>query len=67
MNELIKALDETLTDLAFTAPVSMDDLVQLRDVLREVLPAGTKIEVNCPKQTEVYVVADSIKRTVKVA
>jgi len=45
----------------------MDDLVQLRDVLREVLPAGTKIEVNCPKQTEVYVVADSIKRTVKVA
>lgn len=67
MSEIAKTLDQVLTDLAFAAPVSVDDCVQVRDALREVFPKGTMIEVNCPVQTEVLITVDNIRRTVKVS
>lgn len=66
MNETAHTLDQILADIAFAAPVSIDDCTQVRDALREVFPSS-KIEVNCRTQAEVVIIVDTIKRTVKVS
>jgi hypothetical protein len=63
--QITDILDSMLADIAFTAPVGVEDCKAVYSALKETLP-GSSVEVYC-HGTEVVIRADNVLRRVAVS